>query len=64
MIRDYLDNINTNKNREEQPFERLRLLNIKRQTELEENQGTWQTQLAKSRQLIEQTTRIITGDVG
>jgi hypothetical protein len=43
MIGQYLENINTNKNSEEEPAERLRLMNLKRQQELDENQGTWQS---------------------
>jgi hypothetical protein len=42
MVSQYLENINTNKNHEEEPAEKLRLLNLKRQQELDENQGSWQ----------------------
>jgi hypothetical protein len=37
LIGQYLKNINTNKNDEEEPAERLRLMNLKRQQELDEN---------------------------
>lgn len=52
MIGQYLENINTNKNNEEEPAERLRLMNLKRQQELDENQGTWHSQLEKSRKMM------------
>ena len=52
LIGQYLENINTNKNNEEDPAERLRLMNLKRQQDLDENQGTWQSQLEKSRKMM------------